>query len=166
MKMAWLLLTALLLPVAAFGQASEYIGYRYKSVVPETVLPNGVKNLGGGLVGDYNTSPVWGVADVNKGKARMLWLEKATAEDETGVTEWEVIDVLSFPKIAADEELLLGSAMECTENGKDSDDMVVHVRFQKKQKDYKTLKAWRADLKAGRFVPIDAKNVKCRYDEP
>lgn len=167
MKMAWLLLTALVLPIAAFGQTSEYVGYRYKSVIPETVLPNGVKNLGGGLVGDFEAKPVWGVADVAKGKTRMLWLEKASAEDETGVTEWEVRDVISFPNIPAGEDLLFGfGAAECTEKGKGVDDIVVHARFLKKQKAYKTLKAWRTDLKAERFVPIDARYVKCHYDEP
>jgi hypothetical protein len=136
-------------------------------VVPETVLPNGVKNLGGGLVGDFEAKPVWGIADVSKGKARMLWLEKASAEDDSGVTEWEVADVLSFPNIPTDQELLIASGPgECAENGKATEDMAVHVQFLKKQKAYKTLKAWRADIRAGRFVPIDAKNVKCSYDEP
>ncbi len=167
MKIAWLFLATLLLPAAVFCQASEYVGYRYKSVIPETVLPNGVKNLGGGLVGDFYAKPVWGVAEVSKGKVRMLWLEKATAEDERGVTEWEISDVLSFPNIPTDQELLIASGPgECKENGKTTNDLVVHVQFLKKQRAYKTLKAWRADVKAGRFVALDAKNVKCRYDEP
>ena len=41
---------------------SQFIEYRYKGVTPPYLLPNGVKHLGGGLIGDVNADPVYGIA--------------------------------------------------------------------------------------------------------
>jgi hypothetical protein len=45
-----LFLLLLAIPVFAVSQKNGYIGYRHKGVVYGATLPNGVKDLGGGLL--------------------------------------------------------------------------------------------------------------------
>src|SRR5690242_3649713 len=96
-----LLLIVLLLTVGAFGQdASRYINYEYQSVLPGKTLPNGVKHNGGGLIGDFNANPVYGISQVQRGKTKMLWFEVSTGQNSKGVTGWRVLDALSFSTLA------------------------------------------------------------------
>jgi hypothetical protein len=147
------------------GQTQSYVGYRYKPVLAERTLPNGVKSLGGGIVGDVNKKPLWGIAEMNKGRTRMLWLERAVSEDAHGVNEWEVMDVVSVRNFPAGIEFIFGTG-NCKENGKDNDALVVQAAFNARRLTYKTIKAWHADIVSARFVPIDAADVKCEYDAP
>ncbi len=76
-----LLLTFILIACADLNlsaQKNKLIGYKHKGVVyGETLLPNGAKDLGGGLLSNEN----YGVTRFSKGKKQMLWLEKITSRD-------------------------------------------------------------------------------------
>jgi hypothetical protein len=63
-------------------------------VIYGATLPNGAKDLGGGLLSDEN----YGVSRFSKDGKFMLWLEKITARDAKGIPSWRVKDVLIFSK--------------------------------------------------------------------
>jgi len=73
----------------------EFVGYRHKGVLYGQTLPNGVKDLGGGLLSNEN----YGVTRFSKGKKYMLWLEKIVERNAKGEPSWEVKDVLTFPNL-------------------------------------------------------------------
>lgn len=79
----------------AGGLNNEYIGYRHKGVIYGEKLPNGVKDLGGGLLSDER----YGVTRFSKGKVFMLWLERIIDRDAKGVPNWIVKDVLVFSEL-------------------------------------------------------------------
>ena len=158
--------------VALFGFSSlclaqnekfKYIGYKYKGVLVDETLPNGVKHLGGGLITE--SKPTYGVSEMSKGATRMLWLDKATGEDETGVTGWEVKDVLAFPAFGKNQELLF-SYSGCQRNKKSDNSLVVFADFSPRQKTYKVRRAWLANVKTEKFEEIPIKGVQCAYEEP
>jgi hypothetical protein len=165
MRRIQILLLFLLIPGAVVGQTAGYIGYKYKAVLPDSVLPNGVKSLGGALVGDINAQPLWDISIMTKGKDRMLWLERAVKQGAKGVEEWEVVDVLMFPNFPRGDELIFGTG-DCTKSKKPDGDLVVQARLNSSTFTYKTIKAWRTNPKLGKFVPEDASLVKCKYDAP
>jgi hypothetical protein len=70
----------LLLSIFTFAQKTNYIGYQHKGVIYGETLPNGVRDLGGGLLSDES----YGVSRFTKGKKFMLWLEKVTSRDRIG----------------------------------------------------------------------------------
>jgi hypothetical protein len=127
-------------------------------------LPNGVKDLGGGMIIKGNKITSYGIGRFSKGKNQMLWLEFATGENEKGVTSWEVKDVLVFPNFTKNQELLFVQST-CTINGKNDESLVVFADFVQKRK-YVVRKAWRTNLKNEKFVSISTKAIKCDYDEP
>jgi hypothetical protein len=59
------------------AQKKEFVGYKHKGVVVGETLPNGAKDLGGGLLSNEN----FGVSRFSKGKKHYLWLEKITGRD-------------------------------------------------------------------------------------
>jgi hypothetical protein len=146
------------------AQKSEYIGYKRKPIVMGERLPNGVKDLGGGMIIKGNKITSYGIGRFSKGKNQMLWLEFATGENEKGVTSWEVKDVLVFPNFTKNQELLFVQST-CTINGKNDESLVVFADFVQKRK-YVVRKAWRTNLKNEKFVSISTKAIKCDYDEP
>ena len=149
------------------AQTSEYIGYKYKPVLPEKVLPNGVKSLGGGVVFDGDQITKYGVGHFRKGGSEMLWLEIVTKEDEKGPTEWEVKDVLTFPLLTKNQELFIPSGNEsCTVNGKNDEKLVVFAAFAPRTMKYTVHKAWRVDLKTEKFNSIPLADIRCIYDAP
>ena len=153
-------------PASAPGSA--YINYKYKGVVPDTILPNGVKHMGGGLVGDIEADPVYGISQVSKGKMQMLWLEESTGRDSTGVTGWRVLDVLAFPALTRTNYLFfLGDPLiECTKAGKEIPNLVGIGRILRWQEEYRPSKLWVADLKTRKFKALPPAGVKCVYSEP
>lgn len=167
-------LVLLLVPVAATAQAksaaaSKYVGYEYKGVPPETVLPNGVKHLGGGLVGDFDADPVYGISRVARGTTTMLWLEASTGRDSSGVTGWRVLDVLSFPVLRSNQHLAFAvdPAIGCKRNGKEfTGDAVMIGRVFPKMGIYKPERVWIANLKTGKFESAAAAGLNCAYSEP
>lgn len=163
MKLKLLFLLAfLILPNIISAQKKEYVGYRHKGVVYGETLPNGTKDLGGGLlsVEDY------GVSRFSKGKRQMLWLEKVTSRDKKGVPNWEVLDVLAVDNPKKNQEFLFSYASTCTENGVEDLDLIVLAEFQSARKAYKVLKAWRADLLKEKFEEAPVEGIKCEYVKP
>ncbi len=157
-----LILLLLALPTLAITKKSEYIGYKHKGVKYGETLSNGVKDLGGGLLSNEN----YGVSRFTKGKKYMLWLEKITARDAKGVPSWEVRDVLSFDKLKKNQEFLFSYSSSCLQNGKGNLDMIVMTELLPKNKTYKVLKAWKANIKREKFDKISTKGIKCEYVAP
>ncbi len=161
------IVSVLFLASFANGQ-TKYVGYEYKGVVPETALPNGVKHMGGGLIGDIEADPVYGISQVEKGKTKMLWLEESTGKDSTGVTGWKVLDALSFPATApADYIFFMGDpAVGCLQDGNEIPHLVGVGRIIRRQGIFRPSKLWVANLGSKKFEPMSIKGVKCEYSEP
>ena len=163
MKLKFLLLFACLaLAVGVSAQKKDFVGYKHKGVVVGGTLPNGVKDLGGGLLSDEN----YGVSRFSKGKKHYLWLEKITGRGSDGVPHWIVKDVLEFDALKKDQEFLLSYSSTCTTGGKESIDTIVLVEHQPKSKKYKVLKAWKANVSSERFEKISTRGIQCTADTP
>ena len=178
MKPKFVVLAAILfvLPVVALAQsqasnkaASKYVGFTYKGVNPESTLPNGVKHLGGGLIGDFDADPVSGISKVLKGTTTMLWLETSTGRNESGVTGWRVLDSLSFGPLRSTEHLAfaMDPAIACTLNGKDlREDLVIVGEVSRKLGIFTPKRAWIANITNGKFEPVKTTGFRCTYNEP
>lgn len=145
----------------AVSQKPNYVGYRHKGVVYGETLPNGVKDLGGGLLSNEN----YGVSRYAKSGNDMLWLEKILERDAKGVPTWQVKDVLMLDKLAKNQELLYSYSSTCTENGRENLDLIVLAELAGDKKSYKILKAWNASVKNEKFKKISTKNVRCKIQE-
>jgi hypothetical protein len=174
MKPALLISALFIFPLLTLGQAkhatieqSPYVNYEYKGVVPDTTLPNGVKHFGGGLIGDINADPVYGISQVQKGKLKMLWLEVSTGKDASGITGWKVIDVLAFPALTKSDYLFFygDPAIGCTRAGKDIPNLVGVGKIIRRQ-GFRPAKLWVADLTTKKFKPLSVSGIKCEYSEP
>ena len=157
----------LLLLIAAFSivvpaQKKDLIGYKFKGVVFGATLPNGAKDLGGGLLSDEN----YGVSRFSKGERFMLWLDKIVARDAEGVPTWQIADVLTFPKLKKNQEFLLSYSSNCERHGKTSLDLIVMAAFSPKNKTYQVEKAWLANVEKEKFEKISTKGIRCAYVEP
>ncbi len=160
-----LLFSLLLLTFSTFAmpvKKNEFIGYRHKGVVYGQTLPNGVKDLGGGLLSDEN----YGVTRFSKGKKYMLWLEKIVERNREGVPDWEVKDVLTFPNLKKNQEFLFSHSSTCRRNGRENLDLIVLAELAPKTKTYKVLDAWRANVKRGKFEKTSLKGIICQYAAP
>ena len=172
MKFSVLITCVLLLAavLTSHGQTRgrEYVGYRYKGVTPSNILPNGVRHLGGGLIGGINADPVYGISEVSKGKIKMLWLEIATGKDKSGITGWQVKDVLSFYNQRANDHLLFAydPSVECTRNGKPVENLVGIGKIVRQEGVFRPSTLWVANLKKEKFEPVAATGIKCSYSEP
>ncbi len=160
-KLFFLLTFFALTTFAAPQKNSEFIGYKHKGIVYGETLPNGVKDLGGGLLSNEN----FGVSRFQKGGKFMLWFEKITDRDKKGVPSWEVRDVLTFDKLKKNQEFLFSYSSTCTQNGKANLDLIVMTELLP-QKTYKVIRAWRANIKTARFEKIKDRGIVCQYVEP
>lgn len=159
----YLILVVLLFSFNSFAQKKdEYIGYKYKGVVYGKTLPNGVKDLGGGLLSNDN----YGISHFSKENLQMLWLDKITDRDNKGVPSWEVKDVLRFPKMKKNQTFMFSYASSCLKNKKADLDMIVLVELNPKTKKYKVIKAWKANVKKEKFEVIKTKGIKCEMITP
>lgn len=160
MKLRWLFSLILVLAAAAANisaQKKGFIGYEHKGVVYGATLPNGAKDLGGGLLSIES----YGVSRFSKGGDFMLWLEKIIAYDAEDVPTWQVRDVLTFPKLKTNQEFLLSYGSTCERHGKESLDLVVLAEFSPKRKTYKINSAWMANVEKEKFEKISVKGIKC-----
>jgi hypothetical protein len=156
----FLFLLLMAIPVIASPQKKEFIGYKHKGILYGEVLPNGAKDLGGGLLSNSN----YGVSRFTKGKTYMLWLEKITSRDAKGVPSWVVKDVLMFDALKKNQEFLFSYSSGCTIKGKENLDLVVMAELSAR-KTYKVIRAWRADLRREKFEKISDKGIVCTYVE-
>jgi hypothetical protein len=159
---AFLLLTFLVFALDTAAQKREFIGYKHKGVVVGEMLPNGAKDLGGGLLSDEN----YGVTRFLKGKKHYLWLEKIAGRDRDGVPNWIVKDVLEFDALKKNQEFLFSYSSTCTTNGKESPDTVVLAEINPKTKKYKVLKAWKANISKEKFESLSVKGIACKPEHP
>jgi len=150
------------LSIFAAASGREFIGYRHKGVVYGQTLPNGVKDLGGGLLSDEN----YGVTRFSKDKKYMLWLEKIVERNAKGEPSWEVKDVLTFPNLKKNQEFLFSYSSTCKQNGRENLDLIVLAELAPKTKTYKVLDAWRANVKRGKFEKASLKGIICQYAAP
>lgn len=156
------LLTFLVFALNAAAQKKDFIGYKHKGVVVGETLPNGVKDLGGGLLSNEN----YGVSRFSKGKKHFLWLEKITGRGSDGVPNWIVRDVLEFDSLQKNQQFLFSYSSVCTTNKKESLDTIVLAELQPKTKKYKILKAWKANTKREKFEKISIKGIACKVETP
>jgi hypothetical protein len=160
----------LLLPVLTVAQASRstYVGYEYKGVAPETTLPNGVRHFGGGLIGDIDADPVYGISQVASGTTKMLWLEASTGRDASGVTGWKVKDVLSFTSLAKSDYVFFAEdpSIECKRKSEPIENLVGVGRIFQARGVFRPSKLWVANIKNEKFESISLANVVCSYSEP
>jgi hypothetical protein len=160
LKLIFSLLLFTLSTFAAPVKKSEFVGYRHKGVLYGETLPNGAKDLGGGLLSNEN----YGVSRFSKDGKFMLWLEKITARDAKGIPSWKVKDVLTFSKPKSNQEFLFSHSSGCRQNGRENLDLIVQAEFLPKTKTYKVINAWRANVKKERFEKASNKGIVCQPD--
>ena len=166
-----ILIVLVMVSVLAYSQqagGSPYIGYVYKGVLLRKTLPNGVKDLGGGLIGDVEADPVHEIAEMQKGTTRMLWLNVSTGKDPSGVTGWRVLDVLSFPKLSkTDYTFFAGDpGVDCRRHGKAIPNVAGIGRIMRRQGVFRPSKLWVANLTTKKFERLAIAGVKCEYSQP
>lgn len=174
-RIAVLVLLALV-PVIANAQktraldtGAQFIGYKFKEgVTLPNLLPNGVKYLGGGLIGDINADPVYGISQTEKGRLKMFWLKVSIGQDATGVTGWKVLDVLSFQNVLKTEYLVLAGdpSVNCTKDSQEIPNLVGRGRIARSKDSFVPTRLWVADIAKRKFVPFAVTGVKCEYSEP
>lgn len=146
------------LPNDTAPDEQQFIGYRHKGVLRGEKLPNGAKDLGGGLLSNED----YGVTRFAKGEKFMLWLEKVVDHDAGGVPEWEVKDVLIFDKPKKNQRFLFSYSSPCKQNKKENLDLIVLAEFSSPTKTYKVLKAWQANIEEEKFESVSVKGIICR----
>jgi hypothetical protein len=160
-----LFVSLLLFSLTAFAapqKKSEFIGYRHKGVLYGETLPNGVKDLGGGLLSNED----YGVSRFQKGKKYMLWLERITDRDKKGVPSWEVKDVLTFDNLKKNQAFSFSYSSTCRQNGKENLDLIVMTEHSAQKKTFKVIRAWRANIRTAKFEKISDKGIVCKSVEP
>ncbi len=157
-----LLLTFLVFTLNIAAQKKGFIGYKHKGVVVGETLPNGAKDLGGGLLSDEN----YAVTRFSKGKKHYLWLEMITGRDREGVPNWIVRDVIEFDPLKKNEEFLFSYSSTCTTGGKANLDTIVLAERIRKSKRYKVLKAWKANISEGKFEKLSIRGIQCKVENP
>jgi hypothetical protein len=158
----FILLTFLASALNVAAQETEFVGFKHRGVVVGETLPNGVKDLGGGLLSDEN----YGVSRFSKGKKHYLWLEKITERGSDGVPNWIVKDVLLFDALGKDQKFVFSYSSTCTTDGAESLDTIVLVEHKPKTKKYKILKAWKANVASEKFEKISTRGIQCTAEVP
>ncbi len=136
----------------------QFVGYRHEGVKRGERLPNGARDLGGGLLSDED----YGVTRFRKGKNYMLWLERIVERNEAGVPKWEVLDVLSFGKLKKNQAFLFSHSSPCRDNERENLDLIVLAEIEPKTKTYKVLKAWQANVEKEEFESVSIEEIVCR----
>ena len=150
--------SAIAATAAASDTARQFVGYRHEGVRYGEKLPNGAKDLGGGLLSDED----YGVTRFIKGKNYMLWLERIVERNDAGVPSWEVRDVLSFGKLKKNQTFLYSYSSPCRKNELENLDLIVLAEFAPKTKTYKVLKAWQANVEKEEFESVSIEKIVCR----
>ena len=173
MKLVITIIFAIFLPMLVFSQSrpgSEYVGYKYKGVLAGKTLPNGVKSLGGSLIGDIDADPVYEIAEVRKGKITMLWLNVSTGRNSRGVTGWKVLDVLSFSTLARTRYIFVAGdpAVGCKRKGMEGylDNLVGDGKLVRARGAFIPSNLWVANLRTKKFEAMPLNGITCEYSEP
>jgi hypothetical protein len=153
----FLFLTLLAASPAVLAQRSQYVGYRHKGVVVGQKLPNGLKDMGGGLLSDDS----YGVTRYSKGKKQFLWLEKIVSRDQNGVPTWLVRDVLEFSRLPKNQDFSFSYSSICSNDKVFDLDLVVMTELAADRKSHRVLRAWRANVRTGKFQTAGIKGIRC-----
>jgi len=140
--------------------AEHLIGYRHKGVTRGEKLPNGARDLGGGLLSNEN----YGVSRFSERNKYMLWLEKIVERDEEGVPIWEVKDVLVFETLRKNQVFLYSYSSPCSISGEENLDLIVMAEKQPKQRAYQILKAWLANVETEKFEEASTDAIACKFE--
>ncbi|MEP6636914.1 MAG: hypothetical protein ABJB97_09330 [Acidobacteriota bacterium] len=134
---------------------SRYIGLRHGDDYPP-----GHKWVGGALLSDpYKDKRQYGVDEVAKGTARMLWLELLTHNDSAGKAHWEIKDVLFLPFIRKNQTLFY---VDCLLNNKSDPELIAIVDNVVRKGYFAQVRyAWRANQQTEKFQPLPLKGIKC-----
>ncbi|HKP70505.1 MAG TPA: hypothetical protein VJV05_14550, partial [Pyrinomonadaceae bacterium] len=115
-----------------------------------------------------DADPVYGISSVALRANKMLWLEVSTGRDASGVTGWQVKDVLSFPSLTKAQYLFFAGdpAIECKRAGNPIDNLVGVGQIFPKMGLFKPTKLWTANLGTEKFETVKVAGVLCTYSEP
>lgn len=152
----------------------NYIGYKHKQTGPGKILPNGVKISSFGPLDGFYEDARHFISEVIHGNVRMLWLESRTGKDSSEDMTLEVKDVLVFPNLNEEKQILFYLTENCTRNGKSSihlvalaDKGLVNYRYQGRRRwkaVNKIRQAWRANARTEKFEAISTRAIRC--EEP
>ena len=135
---------------------SPYVGLRYAG----NKLPRGHKWIGGAmLTNPYSDEKQYGVTEVSKGRARMMWLDRLTHHDAAGNAHWEIKDVLFLPTIRKNQLLFY---VDCLRFNKPDSELVVITDAVLRGGYYGRVRyAWRANRQTENFLQIPVTGIKC-----
>ena len=122
-------------------------------------LPNGVKDLGGNLFGNFED---YAVSHMKKGKTDMIWLTRIKNRNDEGVPNWKVKKVLVLPKLKKDQQIVSGFKSPCKIGKKEDTTLIVLANFSAKNKTYTPEKAWRANILKDTFEEVSVAKVSCK----
>ena len=86
----------------------------------------------------------------------MFWLEVSTGQDATGVTGWQVLDVLSFSGVLKSEYLFFveDPSINCTKNSKEIPNLVGRGRIMRSKGSFIPSKLWVADIRKEKVCSV------------
>lgn len=148
-------------------QQQNYLGQTYQ------ILPFGLQDLGGWLVGEPVGSRLYNVASLQTGalitdapqaQKQMLWFETVVFPadpDPEGRVSYKVLDVLNLPPLKTSDVLVGSPGLQCTRNGVRDPEIVAIATYSDTNYLEKIKQAWRANRKTGKFESIPARNIVC-----
>ena len=140
---------------ASAAEASRYVGLRHDG----RALPAGLKSVGGSLVSHpYEDAEQYGLAEIHRGRVKMLWFDYMTHRDSAGKPYWEVRDVLVLPRIPRGQLLCYAN---CYSGKKPDGEIVAFAEYTDTEFLTRVRRAWRASRKTGKFEVIPVKGIKC-----
>jgi len=132
---------------AAPEEIENYIGLSYPP------LPDGLSQGFSMVIQDSND---YGLSLVSDGANRMLWMEKLTNYDSSGIPSWEIQDVLDLSNV---ETGVILSPDGCFLNGQPDNEIFVIG------KNGIILSAWRANTTSNVFEVISTDGIECHSDK-
>lgn len=133
--------------------ASVYVGLERDP----TELPPGLVESGGSLLPGDQHVVTW----VTRPEGDMLWLELVTAVGPGGVEQLVVLDAVSLPPVDLSTDVVITGAAPCEVDGAPAEGVVGAFAFRGEEWLVDPFAVWRADLVAGRFVPLDPAATRC-----
>ena len=142
---------------AVAADVAKYIGLRHGPS-----LPSGLKTIGGTLVSEVDDKKEYALSEVHKGRIKMLWFDRLTHRDDSGIPYWELKDVLGLPPITKNQILVYCTCFLANQPDKE----IVAVVTYKAEVQYFTRvhKAWRANRDTEKFEAMPVKGIKCEND--
>ena len=111
--------------------------------------------LGGAII--LNRNPVHAFKLYKENDFIFLVLHKEIGRDGKHAV-WQVLDYIKIKNYGKDYTF---NYVGCELNGKNAPEIATITKYQDKEFLDKIVKAWKADLKSGKIVEIDAKGIVC-----